>query len=242
MNSKGPRNSGRIAPSPGKLEENGDDEECILIVAPLGQDAPAVASLLELEGFRTRTCEGLTECSQSIARGIGALILTEEALDAPRLPLLLVSLHAQPPWSELPLIILTSGGESRLNALLDNVAFAARAATVFLERPMSQVTLLRSVQVALNYRRRQYEVRDLLEKQHRSEESLRLIIGNAREYAIISMDLARRIQSWNPGAESMLGYSEAEILGDDGDRIFTPEDIAAGAPDRGSGHGAAGRT
>ena len=230
-NSNGPRKSGRRAPNSGNPEENGDDEECILIVAPLGQDATAVASLLGVEGFRTRTCEGLTECSQSIARGIGALILTEEALDAPRLPLLLVSLHAQPPWSELPLIILTSGGESRLNALLDNVAVAARAATVFLERPMSQVTLLRSVQVALNYRRRQYQVRDLLEKQHQSEERLRLIIGNAREYAIISMDLARRVQSWNPGAEAILGYSEAEILGEDGDRIFTPEDIAAGAQD-----------
>ena len=92
-NSNGPRKSGRRAPNSGNREENGEDEECILIVAPLGQDATAVASLLEVEGFRTRTCEGLTECSQSIARGIGALILTEEALDAPRLPLLLVSLH-----------------------------------------------------------------------------------------------------------------------------------------------------
>ncbi|MFL6665514.1 MAG: PAS domain-containing protein, partial [Rhizobacter sp.] len=64
-----------------------------------------------------------------------------------------------------------------------------------------------------------------------SEERLRLIIENAREYAIYSMDLEHRVTSWNSGAERLLGYSEAEVLGRSGDIIFTAEDIAAGAPD-----------
>jgi signal transduction histidine kinase len=70
-------------------------------------------------------------------------------------------LKAQPPWSELPLIILTSGGESRRVGLL-NVAASAAGSVTLLERPISTLTLLRSVQVALRSRRRQYQVRDLV--------------------------------------------------------------------------------
>jgi two-component system, chemotaxis family, CheB/CheR fusion protein len=63
-----------------------------------------------------------------------------------------------------------------------------------------------------------------------SEERLRLVLENAREFAIFSMDLTRRITSWNQGAQNLLGYSEAEILGDLADIIFTEEDCAAGVP------------
>src|SRR5207244_104533 len=102
------------------------------------------------------------ECARHIADGTGALLLTEEALRLPSISELLDTLRAQPPWSELPLIILTSGGESRQATLLDMVASAAGSITL-LERPMSTTTLSRSIQVALRSRRRQYEVRDLIE-------------------------------------------------------------------------------
>ena len=60
----------------------------------------------------------------------------------------------------------------------------------------------------------------------RSEERLRLIVENARDYAIFSIDLGRRVTSWNSGAERMLGYTEKEIMGEVADVIFTPEDRA----------------
>ena len=92
-------------------------------------------------------------------------MLTEEALELPQVHELLEALSAQPAWSELPLIVLTSGGESRLAQLLDLVADAAGSVTL-LERPMSTATLLQSVQVALRSRRRQYQVRELLTQEH----------------------------------------------------------------------------
>ena len=64
-----------------------------------------------------------------------------------------------------------------------------------------------------------------------SEERLRLVLGNAREYAIVSTDLERRVTTWNTGAERILGYAEAEIIGQPADVIFTPEDRAAHAPE-----------
>ncbi|MEH3087143.1 MAG: PAS domain S-box protein [Xylophilus ampelinus] len=65
-----------------------------------------------------------------------------------------------------------------------------------------------------------------------STEWLRLILENAVEYAIFSIDMERRITTWNSGAERLLGYAEREILGQKVDLIFTPEDRAADAPRR----------
>jgi two-component system, chemotaxis family, CheB/CheR fusion protein len=65
-----------------------------------------------------------------------------------------------------------------------------------------------------------------------SEERLRLLVENATEFAIFSTDLQRRITIWNSGAERMLGYAEAEVIGQPADIIFTEEDRAAGAPEQ----------
>ena len=147
-------------------------EERVLIVAPLGQDAATMAALLQAESISTFSCSDPTECARQLAGGAAALLMTEEALELPRVPDLLERLKTQPPWSELPLIILTTGGESRLAGLLDLTASSAGAITL-LERPMSAATLLRSVQVALHSRSRQYQVRDLLAEQRRQHALLK---------------------------------------------------------------------
>ena len=136
-------------------------DERIIIIAPVGQDAVAMADLLHAEGFETQICQRLDECSREISDKAGALLLTEEALKSAQGSFLFDVLRAQPTWSELPLIILTSGDESRRAGLLDLAAAAAGTVTL-LERPISTLTLVRSVQVALRSRRRQYQVRDLV--------------------------------------------------------------------------------
>ncbi|HEX4234079.1 MAG TPA: chemotaxis protein CheB [Caldimonas sp.] len=65
-----------------------------------------------------------------------------------------------------------------------------------------------------------------------SEERLRLIVENSREYAIVTLDLKRRITGWNIGAESVTGYLADEALGESGDILFTEDDRVAGAPQR----------
>lgn len=141
----------------------GKTDERVVIIAPVGQDAEAMAALLDAEGFRTEVSGGLAEACEKLSNG-GALLLTEEALELPQVSDLLEALKAQPPWSELPLIILTTGGESRLVKLLDLIAEAAGSVTL-LERPIGAATLLRSVQVAMRSRRRQYQVRELLARE-----------------------------------------------------------------------------
>jgi two-component system CheB/CheR fusion protein len=65
-----------------------------------------------------------------------------------------------------------------------------------------------------------------------SQERLRLVLENATDYAIFSMDLHRRVTTWNPGAQRLLGYAEQEIVGQFGDIIFTSEDRETGVPMR----------
>ncbi|MDB6171478.1 MAG: signal transduction histidine kinase with CheB and CheR [Chthoniobacteraceae bacterium] len=65
-----------------------------------------------------------------------------------------------------------------------------------------------------------------------TQERMRLIVENAREYAIFSMSLDRHVTSWNAGAKRILGYSQEEAIGRMGDIIFTEEDRVAKAPEQ----------
>src|SRR5262249_5860820 len=48
--------------------------------------------------------------------------------------------------------------------------------------------------------------------------------------SIFTRDPQGRITSWNREAERILGYAEAEVLGQPFSVIFTPEDVAQGLP------------
>ena len=56
----------------------------------------------------------------------------------------------------------------------------------------------------------------------------RLILDSATDYAVITMNIDGCVTSWNSGAQQVLGYAEAEILGRSGEIVFTSEDRASG--------------
>jgi PAS domain S-box-containing protein len=64
------------------------------------------------------------------------------------------------------------------------------------------------------------------------EERWRLILENAKDYAIFSLNLDGSVASWNSGAERVFGYPEAEILGQNGRILFTPEDQERREPEK----------
>ena len=64
-----------------------------------------------------------------------------------------------------------------------------------------------------------------------NRERYRVIVEGATGFAIFTFDTEGVITSWNAGAEKMLGYSEAEILGQNFRIIFTPEDLETGQAD-----------
>src|SRR6266403_5818486 len=174
--------------------------ERVIVIAPVGQDAAAMAASLNAQGFETQIYDGLDEYSQETIDSAGALLLTEEALESAQGSLLLGVLKAQQPWSELPLIILTSGGESRRAGLL-NLAAAAAGTVTLLERPIGTLTLIRSVQVALRSRRRQYQMRDLVTQLANLNETLEhRVRERTAELSAANRQLKNEI-SWRKGLE-----------------------------------------
>src|SRR5216684_3773762 len=61
---------------------------------------------------------------------------------------------------------------------------------------------------------------------------LKLLIQAVTDYAIYMLDANGVVTSWNTGAERLKGYSEAQILGQNFSLFFTPEDRAAGKPQK----------
>ena len=76
------------------------------------------------------------------------------------------------------------------------------------------------------------ERREMEERLRSSEERLRLLIESAKDYAIITTTPDVLIDSWNKGAERIFGWSEAEVIGKSNEILFTPEDRAAGVPEK----------
>ncbi len=205
--------------------EKNNSKDRVLIMAPVGRDAQGMAELLVGHGFEAQICGSLAECAEHIQSRAAALILTEEALELGSLSHLFEALAAQPSWSELPLIILTAGGESRLARVLELVADAAGSVTL-LERPIGTTTLIRSLEVALNSRRRQYQVRDFLEEQHRKQcelEQAQERLHRAKQFddavmenmgeGLYTVDSQGSLTFMNPAAEQLFGWTFDELRG-----------------------------
>jgi signal transduction histidine kinase len=189
-------------------------DERVIIVAPVGQDAEAMAAALKSEGFETQIYQRLDNCSRQMADSAGTVLLTEEALESVQSSRFLDVLRTQAPWSELPLIILTSGGESRRAELLDLAAAAAGTVTL-LERPISSRTLMRSVQVALRSRRRQYQVRDLVRQLASLNQTLEQRVAQRTAEAVERAQKLRLLSAELSLAEERERRRIAQVLHDD---------------------------
>jgi signal transduction histidine kinase len=101
------------------------------------------------------------------------LILTDEALAREGLDALRAIVAAQPDWSDLPVLLLTSGAiEPRYSAIASQVRIEIRS-LILLDRPVRKELLLSAVQVAYTSRMKQLEVRDAAAKQSRTDLALR---------------------------------------------------------------------
>lgn len=104
----------------------------------------------------------------------------------------------------------------------DKVEGLDSGADAYLAQPVEPAELIATVRALIRARRAEASLRA-------SEERYRLIVESATDHAIFTMDARGRVTTWNAAAERILGWKEAEIVGQDLSPIFTPEDRAAGA-------------
>ncbi|MFC0406648.1 PAS domain S-box protein [Roseomonas elaeocarpi] len=77
----------------------------------------------------------------------------------------------------------------------------------------------------------QLELRRAIAQQARMEALQRQTLLSVTDFAIISTDLQGKVLGWNPGAVNLTGWTEAEMVGQSADLIFTPEDRQQHAPE-----------
>jgi signal transduction histidine kinase/ActR/RegA family two-component response regulator len=138
-------------------------DERVLVWAP-ARDGRLTCGFLTEIGLSCVNCESWEQFRAELNRGVGAVVVAGEFLSASLVANLQAIIDAQPAWSDLPVIVV-AGPEPLANqdpfGMLGNVSL--------LQRPVSLDTLRSTVAAALRARRRQYQIRDLLQQRDEAD-------------------------------------------------------------------------
>ena len=186
----------------------------VLVFAPVGRDGPASAELLRNANLEAISCRDLAELVTEMAAGVGTVFLAEEGLFGKDTAALAQWIAGQPPWSDLPFVVLTSHREQpsviawrrSIVELLRNVSL--------LERPVQPITLTSTIQSALRARRRQYEIRALLEAREQTAQELeKLVIERTKALEEANTQLRLEIEERARVEETLRQAQKIEAIG-----------------------------
>jgi signal transduction histidine kinase len=141
----------------------------VVVLPPTSADAVAIDDLMAAHRISCTIVHDMEALCAAIQKGAGAIVVSEEALTIAS-SALATCIAEQDIWSDLPVIVLScSGAESvalsRILPALGNVNV--------IERPVRDTTLVGLARSALRARARQYQVRDYLVEEARTQEALR---------------------------------------------------------------------
>jgi two-component system, sensor histidine kinase len=143
----------------------------VLLLAPTSKDAALTQALLAAAAIDVQVCATFPGLVRELREGAAAILIPEEAVSPDHNAALGEVLAEQPPWSDLPVLVLARPGAD--SAELNEAARTLGNVTL-LERPLRVTTLLSAVRTALRARDRQYQIRGHLSERARSEEALRV--------------------------------------------------------------------
>lgn len=183
-----------------------------LVLAPMGRDAAVACSLIEQTGVSCVVCPSLTAVVDFLDDDVAFLLITEEAIRGADLKPLAIWLSNQPPWSDLPFLLVTNQGggpernpiASRWLETLGNVSF--------IERPFHPTTLLSVARAATKGRLRQHDTRRLLANLRESDQRLRTAL-HAGRLAAWEFDFETSRFAVSAEGKSILGRTGAQEIG-----------------------------
>jgi len=134
-------------------------------------------------------------------------------------------------WGGLPIMVLTA----HQDAETVNQVFAA-GADDFVSKPIVGPELVSRIlhrleRLRLLQRFNNVQSQPETRSQH-SEEQFHQLVDGIKDYAIYRLDATGRIVSWNTGAEQIQGYRAEAIIGQSVERLYLPEEVAAGRPEQ----------
>jgi signal transduction histidine kinase len=141
-----------------------------LLMAPTHRDGDITSDLLNGAGIETQLFSTLEALVRALDDGAAAVMIAEEQLSGSLKRPLAAWLSRQPPWSDLPVLILTRPGADSPESA---EAWRTLGNVTLLERPTRVTTLLSAAQTAIRARARQYQIRGHLAERQKTEQALR---------------------------------------------------------------------
>lgn len=185
-----------------------------MILAPRGRDALVARGLLSGIEINSEVCCSLEELVAKLGDHTSFAVISEEAIRSADLRELTKWIGTQPPWSDLPIIILTQKSDgaqfqpetARLSDLLGNVTLV--------ERPFRALTFVSVARAAYKGRRRQYEARARIIELRESEELLERRVAERtaeleRAHAAVLREIAQREET----EEKLRQSQKLEMIG-----------------------------
>ncbi len=189
-----------------------DLSERILVCAPFGRDAEMIERELARAGLSPYRCSLLKELCRCIEDGAGAALISDHAFGRNDVAMLAETLSKQPPWSALPILVVTSGGGSTAETRSVIRELEPLDKLTILERPLRPDTLISSVLGAIGTRRQQYQIQDYVRRLQESENTLQTYLDNTGDGIFVLDSGTGRILDVNKRAIELLSYSRDELL------------------------------
>jgi signal transduction histidine kinase/ActR/RegA family two-component response regulator len=177
----------------------------VLVLPPTSKDAAITRDLLVPAGIPVVVCQSFECLVDEVTKGAAAILVAEEAVSYAHNTALCELLARQPPWSDLPVLVLTRQGADSAEL---GEAVRTLGNVTLIERPVRVATLLSAVRTAVRARERQYQIRGYLDERAGAEEALRIADQRKDEFlATLGHELR------NPLAPLLTGLQLLKLAG-----------------------------
>jgi signal transduction histidine kinase/CheY-like chemotaxis protein len=194
----------------------------VLILAPGGKDAALARTVLANANVECEVVSDIVALVRGIAEGVGAVLVTEEAIAEGSGNLLALEIVRQPPWSDLPILVMTHQGADSPVAVQ---ALQSLGNVTLLERPIRVSALVSAVRSALRARHRQHQTRQYLQERERTAAQLRDADRRKDEFLATlahelrnplspisnALEILRLSGNADPGAQPVLEMMERQV-------------------------------
>jgi PAS domain S-box-containing protein len=147
-----------------------NQERKVLVLPPTRRDGEVTCALLRNVGLDCDVVGSARVLAAQMSNSVGAVVLTDSVVNDPDLRAIMDALERQPPWSDVPVILLS---RSESEAPADKRYFEKLTNLTLLDRPTSSRALVSAVEAAIRGRARQYQIRDQVESLQAADAALR---------------------------------------------------------------------